>query len=109
MPLISYFPTFSSIPINKGNFNSKIFSKWTISSPDEIKESNRFGSEGIDLCPKDMSKHVLPFGPFFGTKWLLPIQGHYIKPGPTSCIAILMKLVSRLNIKKKRSKIGPKL
>ena len=76
--------------------NSKIFSKWTISSPDEITESNRFGPKGIDLSPKDMSKQVLPFGPFFGPKWLLPIQGHYIKPGPTSCIAILMKLVSRL-------------
>ena len=78
------------------SLNSKIFSKWTISSPDEITESNRFGPKGIDLSPKDMSKQVLPFGPFFGPKWLLPIQGHYIKPSPTSYEAIFMKLVSRL-------------
>ena len=36
--------------------NSKIFSKWTIGSPDEITESNHFGPKGISLCQKDMPK-----------------------------------------------------
>ena len=76
--------------------NSQIFSKWTMSRTVEITESNHFGSKGIDLCPKDMPKQVLPFMPFLRPKWLLPIQGHYIKLSPTSHIAILIKLVSRL-------------
>ena len=80
--------------------NSKIFSKWTISSPDEIMESNHFGPKGIDFCPKDIPKQILPFVPFLRLKWLLPIQGYNIKPSPISRIAILMKLALKLETNK---------
>ena len=90
-----------NVSYNNISLNSQIFSKWTISHPDEITESNHFGSKGIDLCPKNMPKQVLPFVPFLGPKWLLSIQGHYIKLSQTSTIAILMKLVPRLQTNKK--------